>query len=201
MKGVNFQVILTVIVCALATSAASADTLIYNNSTLTGGYLPMNSDYNEEFLDYGSSSGGLVSKFEIGYATSLSNPGTLYIRFWSGTSRSSLGSPIKTITITDLDGSPNGGTYTFYREYILPEEERFELPAGNFGYSYEFSWSYNESGPLLASGGLSNENYFWYYYINNWYGQQQIGGGYAGFYMKVYTGPALVGNLRRYQRQ
>mgnify|MGYP000011759683 CR=1 FL=1 len=188
-----FTVIVSAVVCcAVLTSVCQADTLIYNNSTSSGYFWPTNSEYNEEFLDYGSSSGGLVSKFEIGYATSLSNPGTLYVRFWEGTSRWQRGNPIKTIAISDLDGSPNGYSYAFYKEYILPEEERFELPSGNFGYSYEFIWSYNESGPLLASGGLSNENYYWLYYINKWYGQEQIGGDYAGFYMKVYTGPALA---------
>ena len=159
--------VLAVIVLPIHTTATYADTLIYDNSGWEGGlYLPMNSDLNHEFMDYGSSSGGLVSKFEIGYATSLSNPGTLYVRFWSGTTRWNMGTVIKTITLTDLEGSPNGNPYAFYKECIIPKEDRFELPSGNFGYSYEFSSSYNESGPLLASGGPSNENYFWWYYIN-----------------------------------
>ena len=53
MRETTILSILAVILCAVSTSNAT-DTLIYNNTGYEGGYYwPMNSDYNEEFLDYG----------------------------------------------------------------------------------------------------------------------------------------------------
>lgn len=191
MRKCSLLTILIAISLNVLTSLSFADTLIYDNSILEGGYIPTDYNYNEKFLDYGSSPGGLVSKFEIGYAAKDSYPGVLFVGFFQGTTRSQRGTYFKNITITDLDGpsNPDGTAYAFFREYIIPEEERFELPSGNFGYSFEF-WN-DQSGPLLASGGLSNENYYWHYYINTWYGSKQIIGGYSGFYMKIYTAPPL----------
>jgi hypothetical protein len=183
MRQVTLQFTRAIIFCSLASLAFAADTLIYNNSTYSSSYYPPGSS--TEIVDYGTSPGGTVSKFKIRYYTSLSNPGTIIIRFYDYVSSSYLGYPIKTFYLSGLSG---GGAFT--KEYIIPEQDRFNLNSGNFGYSYEFSNS--STGAVIASGGTGSDTYFWQYdplwedflltYFTN---------GWGGFYMQVYKGPSI----------
>jgi hypothetical protein len=186
MRHVTLHITLTIIFCSFALPLIAADTLIYSNTTTSNSYLPQ-SAY-EENIDYGTTAGGRVTKFTIQYATAAYNPGTVTIRFYSGTYRYDEGYTIATFELTGLSGSPNGNPYLFSYNYVIPEANQFNLPVGNFGYSYEFENS--NSGPALARDGSGNENYMLYYngYFWDWF---QINGAYAGIYMKVYTGPPI----------
>ena len=83
VKGSKLRFVLAlfaVLFGLLLAQPVGAETLIYNNSVDSGYYYPPGS-YNE-VVDYGTSSGGNVTKFTIGYFTASSNPGTITIRFY-----------------------------------------------------------------------------------------------------------------------
>jgi hypothetical protein len=141
-----------------------------------------------EAVDYGTSSGGNVVKFTIGYSTSRSDPGTITIRFYSGVDGSTDpddATYLKTFSISGLSGP---GTY--YRNYSIGAQDQFNLPSGDFGYSYELTNS--STGPIVASGGTGNEDQFWQWMYDPIWGWDWglvwfSGSPHAGFYMKVYT--------------
>lgn len=135
-----------------ASPCFSADTLIFNNSGYSGYVLTL--DPYLEMLDYGISPGGTVSKFNFMY--SLSSTSTVWVRFYNETSRYEPGSLVKTFELHAVPGT--GGLISTY-EYVIPEQDRFLLAGGNFGYSFEFS---NSSAIALASGGAGSDAYFWY---------------------------------------
>ncbi len=135
-------------------------TVAYDNSFTKRGYwFPGRAGH--ELLDYGITSGGQVTQFQFAYTTTLANPGRLTIKFYSGTSGSfAPGLLLKGWTISNLQGSSSGKEETFVYNFIFPDpNEGFEVPAGAFGYSYKFDC--NDVGPVMASGGNGNENFFW----------------------------------------
>ncbi|MDH4203108.1 MAG: DNRLRE domain-containing protein [Phycisphaerae bacterium] len=189
MKGVNSKSILSVIICTLAISAAPADTLIYNNSTYQGSYA---FGYNYPIYDYGTSAGGLVSKIVFGYYNPSSSTSWATITFyrypyWFDHDP---GYIVKTITVNNLP--PSTGSYRAY-EHVLPEQDRFELPSGNFGYTIAVSSS--STGLVIASGGSGQQDELWEYY-NDWlYGWDwysfSFTNAWSGLYMKIYTAPPI----------
>lgn len=165
-------------------SSAYADELIYDNSILSS--YKYNPGIYTELLDYGTSQGGLLSKFAFHYIAN-SATGTIWIRFYQGTNQYDPGYPIKQFALTDVP--PTNGSLGSY-EYVIPEGERIDLPEGDFGYSFEFSKSTTYAIP--ASGGAGNEDYFWVYdddigdfmisyFVSTW----------SGFSMKIYTSPPI----------
>ena len=110
------------------------------------------------------------------------------IRFYSGTNATvGPGVFLKSFLFSGLEGSPDEEAYWFEKEFVIPLHEQFYLPAGDFGYSYEFDNIH--SGPILAYGGSGNDTYFWRY--NDMFGWEKllVSGLWDGFYMEVYTEP------------
>lgn len=155
MKKVLF---LTLAFCLILSNTVLADTVIFDNSTRNGYHLQ--TDAYAETIDYGTSPGGLVTKFNFDYVTSYNNPaGTVWVRFYEGTNYDTRGTQIKEFVLTDL---PRENYHFKTYEYVIPSEERFGLSAGEFGYSFEFS---NDTTSIaLASGGTGTDNYGWQYF-------------------------------------
>ncbi|MHC4760273.1 MAG: hypothetical protein ACYS9H_02840 [Planctomycetota bacterium] len=173
-----------VIALSIFTSASYADTLVFDNSNFVGYVYGPPSSYTE-MLDYGTSPGGRVSKFVLGYTTG-STPGTIWIRFYRYTDYSDPGYEIKQFALTAV---PSANGYVDTYEYIIPEPDRFELPSGDFGYSLEFSRSTTQAA--LATGGSGIDRYFWEY--DEWYDDfmpADFGVSY-NFYFQVYTAPPI----------
>lgn len=160
--------------------------LIYDNSDTDSYYFVPNVWYFTEVLDYGTSGGGTITRFTFGYATTLSNPGTITIRFYRGTNWNTRpGTKLKTFNFSGLSGS---GLYT--KTYDIPPEDQFYLTSGKLGYSYEFNDPC--TGALVASGGTGTEDAFWGYdYVEGTWYWSWFGGPpepWSGFYMQLYTG-------------
>jgi len=75
-----------------------ASTLIYDNNITSSSWYHTSPAY--ELLDFGTSVGGSVNSFTIGYVTTLSDPGTVTIRFRAGTTSSRRGTCIKGFNIS-----------------------------------------------------------------------------------------------------
>jgi hypothetical protein len=195
MKKANFakrRAILAflAVLFSLSAQAATAETLIYNNSIDSGSYYPLGA--NVEAADYGTSTGGNVVKFSISYYTTLSFPGTITIRFYSGVDGST--DPDDAIYLKAFNISILPGLGVHYSDYSIPAQDQFNLPSGDFGYSYEITNS--STGPIIASGGTGNEDQFWEWMYDaiwgwDWYLIWFGGSPHAGFYMKVYTAPSV----------
>lgn len=180
MQRIKLSIACFLFVCTLFTSIAPADTLIFNNSNYTGYVYPM-STYTE-MLDFGTSPGGRISKFTFGYTSTSS--GTVWVRFYQYTSSSYEGTQIKQFTLT---GVPSTDGFVDTYEYVIPEEQRFDLPGGNFGYSLEFSGYSPEIA--LATGGTGIDRYFW----EEWYGDlypYSFSTSYNS-YFQVYSAPPI----------
>jgi len=188
--------LLYVVFGLMSEQVLAAETLIYDNSNDSGHYYPPG--LNTEIADYGTSSGGNVVKFTIGYSTTQTDPGIITIRFYSGVDGSTnpdFATFLKSFQLSDLPGS---GTY--YRDYSIHTQDQFTLASGNFGYSYEFDNS--ATGSIIASGGTGNEDKFWEWGYDDiggwdWYLYWFGGSPYAGFYMKVYVvQPVISGYVK-----
>jgi len=142
-------------IAAFAT-VAYADQLIYDNSNLTD-YIYGPADIYTEFIDYGRSPGGKVCKFSFDYYTYGYSAGTIWVRFYRGTDSYDYGYFIKEFK---LDAVPSASYIRKY-EYVIPENHQFDLPSGDFGYSFILSSSTTKAA--VASGGLGNEDWIWVY--------------------------------------
>lgn len=179
---------------ALFTFAAQAaeDVLLYDNSILTEHwYAPLTGGFTE-VCDFGRAIGGTVTKIKIAYVTTLYNPGPITIRFYNYvTSSHDPDYPMRILTVSGLEGSPDGNAYIFYKEIELSESQQFTLVNDqSFGYSYEFSNS--STGVALAGGGNGQVNNFWLY--NDWISFWQfssISGSWAGCYIQLWSGPPI----------
>ncbi len=184
MRTLALPIAFIAVFCALFTATTYADALIFNNSNYTGYvYAP---DYSyTEMLDYGTSQGGRISKFVFGYASG-SSAGTIWVRFYQGTNRYDTGYLIRQFALTAVPGT-NGYVDTY--EYVIPEDQRFQLPSGDFGYSFEFSSSATDIA--LATGGDGVDRYFW----EDLYGTGVLWPVYFdvayNFYFQVYTAPPI----------
>ncbi len=168
--------------CLIGIQGVRADTLIYSNSNYSGYVVTPYSD--TEMLDYGTSPGGRISKFVFGYASTTA--GTVRVRFYRYTDRWDIGYFHRQFFLTGVP-STRGLVTTF--EYVIPEKDRFDLPSGAFGYSFEFSNS--TSGIALATGGAGIDRYFWEYdelYEEFFLTDLEIA---YNFYFKVYTAPPI----------
>jgi GLUG motif-containing protein len=190
ITATTFSVLSCVIILLFCSVGICAQTVIYDNTNTSGySYTP---GTGEEVIDYGTSNGGNITRIIFGYVTDRLNPGTITIRFYRYTDFSTCpGSFIKSFQLTGLEGSNDGYLYYFLKDYDLPANQQFNPGSGDFGYSFEFTNS--DTGVLLASGGSGNENYFWYYddFYDDWWWMpgDPSGDPWAGFYMKLYSGP------------
>jgi hypothetical protein len=173
-----------------AVKTAAADTLIYNNAVNAGATFVPGSSI--EIFDWGTSSGGLISKLTFGYSSTSVTP-TVKVRFYGyfSTTYFETGYPIKQLTLSNL---PSTGGMVQYYTYVLPEADRFVLSGGSFGYSVECVSSTMRL--VLASGGAGNVNELWEYIYDwlygwGWYPFWFGGSPWAGLYMKVYTAPPI----------
>jgi hypothetical protein len=134
-------------------------------------------------IDYGSSTGGNISKFILGYQSNASS--TVYVTFYTYTTRWDPGYYEKQYTLTLPSTNGYFKTYT----YVIPEANRFQLISGNFGYSIEYTSS--QFWIALASGGLATDRYVWIY--DDFYDDFVLAdiGIQRNFYLKLYTGPTL----------
>ena len=152
--------------------------VIYDNTTPTASWYHPGPSY--ELLDFATTNGGKVTSFTFGYVTTDSDPGTVTVRFYSGTDSSTCtGTYLDGWDFSGMSGSADGQPWAFTATYNIPEEDQFVLPSGAFGYSYQFSNP--NTGCWLAGGGTGNENIFWKNCSLTWFG----GSPYAGFYMKI----------------
>lgn len=186
-KGFSRLYVFVLIGLLSSFACGAGDTLLYDNSSLTGGWYPPYAGY--EVCDFGYMGYANVTKIRFAYVTQLSSPGTITLRFYNDVGRFSYPYyPVKTLTFTGLPGS-FGGAQLFYKEVELSESQQFMI-GGNFGYSFQFTNDY--TGPALASGGMANINMVWEY--DDWYGMWDSFGfsnGYAGFYMQLFSGPSI----------
>jgi hypothetical protein len=156
-----------------------AESILYDNTSDTHvWHLP---GVLSEVCDFGTSAGGKMTKFQFGYVTASPEPITLSVRFYEDTGPSECPGNLQGGWIFhNLDGSSSSLLETFEYEFELPLEEQFFLPAGQFGYSYQFND--DESGLRLAMGGTGNEDFLWQdclpiSFSNSW----------AGAYMRIYV--------------
>lgn len=161
-------------------TASYADQLIYDNSNLT--YYGFNPGTYIEFLDYGRSPGGKVCKFSFDYSTGGNSAGTIWVGFYRGTDYYDYGYKIKQFTL----GAVPSADYIRQYEYVIPEDQQFDLPSGDFGYSFEFTR--DTTFAAIASGGQDNENWIWVYYdfLDDFY-RTYISGTWSGISMTVYA--------------
>jgi hypothetical protein len=175
----------------LPVQQAFAETLTYSNSVTDGSWYTFVSG--NEIIDYATSSGGYVSRFVIRYATRVADPGKVIVRFYSGTNIATCpGVFLQSFELDGLeglpDGLPNGTAYWYEKEFAIPLRDQFFLPAGDFGYSYEFD--NGDSGPVLASGGSNNDIYYWRFLeaLGGW-SKVFLTGSWEGFFLNVYVDP------------
>ena len=178
--------VLTVVFCSSLASVTYAEELIYDNSTPTA--YTFTPGYYEEIFDYGSSSGGMISKFTFGYSATTTIS-TVKVRFYHTVDAADrdVGVFVKQITINNLPYT--GGYYDSYT-CTIPIEDRFELPSGTFGYSFECSSDNIDLG--LAFGGAGQADELWYYdsywgWSAMWFG----GDPWAGIDMQIYSSPPI----------
>ena len=121
------------------TLAYSEEVTLYDNSIDTGSWFAPSAYGYSEVCDYGQAIAGTVTKLKFAYVTTMSNPGTIIIRFYSYvTAGSDPGYAILQLNVSGLDGSWNGGAYIFYKEVELSESQQFSLNNNqSFGYSFE----------------------------------------------------------------
>lgn len=186
-------------ICAIATSAVS-DTAIYSNTNDSGYVLPLPAG--EEVIDYGrTNNGGTVTRLKFGFAADTHYPGSVKIRFYTGTNYYSKGSLLATLQVSLPYVSNTDNWYE--REYSIPASQQFTLPSGAFGYSLEFSGSYNYA--VYANGGLGNEAYFWMYVQDLWdwsWSWERVSANSsanAGLYMQVFAKPVEYCNFSGYK--
>ena len=161
---------------------ADCGLVIYDNTTDQGYvYSPGTSN---ELIDYGTSDGGTVCSFRFGYATTMPEPSAIAIRFYSGTSGSVCpGTYLDGYILSDPPGSSDGSWAGWTITVDLTGME-FDLPAGAFGYSYEFGDP--NTSAILATGGSGNEDRAYYEGCSPfWFGGPPDP--WAGFYMQVNT--------------
>ena len=172
-------------------SPETVGTIIYDNSIISGHWYHPGA--NREVLDWGTSSGGTIIKFTFRYITKQLNPGQIVIRFYEG-AKSTIcpGNLLAEYKLNGLNGSPDGGDYTFAHDFIIPNSKEFDLPAGTFGYSFEFE--NDQTGVELAWGGGGNENIVWECCTGPHHcSDPNI---WAGFYMQVYAFEESKGSIR-----
>ncbi len=173
--------VILLLVFVVSDSVMSAEELIYDNSNANGYYFYPGR--NMEVLDYGRSAGGNITRFKMRYYTDSNYSANVMVEFYKYTTDSYEGNFVKSFYITGLPHN-----YGFnYLEYEIPESQQFNLPAGNFGYSMSFSR--DDYGPALASGGTGSDTYFWAWndlYQDLWL--TYFDGVWGGFYMQVYAG-------------
>jgi len=154
---------------------AACTTVLYDNTTSTGWSSTPGTGI--EWLDWGTTTGGTVCGYRIRYTTTAASPGTITVRFYSGTTSSTCpGTLLATHSLSGLNGS---GQWEY--EIDLTGGNEFILPSGPVGYSYEFDNA--ATGVSLRSGGTGNEDLFWEDCVLSWFG----GSPFAGFYMRLYT--------------
>lgn len=169
------------IVCLVGIQSVRGDTLIFDNSNYTGYVVTPSIEI--EILDYGTSPGGRISKFVFGYSSTTDS--YIRVRFYRYTDRFDTGAVVRQFIIE----IPNTDDFVTLYEYVIPEQDRFILPAGNFGYSFEFVNP--TSGVALATGGTGIDRYFWEY--DDWFDEFFLTYlDYAwNFYFQVYTSPPI----------
>lgn len=140
--------------------------VIFDNTNSTGGFFPAEQP-TERIQDWGTSPGGLVKSFQIGYATTTIDSVDINIFFYSGTTDSDTGEVIASFPLTLLGSTP-GETAAFTVVIELTEQGQFALP-DTFGYAYNASDT--ATGPIMATGGtgitdafrlLPDESLFWF---------------------------------------
>jgi len=138
----------------------------------------------ETILDWGTSPGGTVMGFEIGYVTPSTDPVSMTITFYEGTSDADVGTEIASFELTDLPGSESGDLEAWAVPVDISGGSEFELPEGPVGYGYQTA---DDDGPLFAIGGQGITDAFRILPDEglSWFG----GDPYAQFWMRI-TGVA-----------
>lgn len=173
------------------TQSEESQVLIYDNS-ITSGYIYY-PGVDCEILDWGNSIGGTVKKFSFRYATKISKPGLITVRFYEDMNRNIYSKKLLAeYKIDELKGSPDGNEYSFEYSFFIPDGKEFELPNGSFGYSFVFNDE--QTGIEMSRGGSGNENFVW---VNSSGPHRcndiQI---WAGFYMKLYALEKLKAKIK-----
>lgn len=185
MRRVGKLFLFFLFVGRLFSSVVFADEVIYSN-TVYFGYV-----FSPDTIvfDYGTSDGGLVKNLRIGYVNNFSSSNWIRLDFYDDFSKTyyEMWGHLKTILIQNLPTT--GGQMAVY-DYVLPEQDRFSLPAGSFGFTLEASSGLQAA---LAFGGAGNENVMWEYnpFMEVWNPFWFGGDPWAGIYLQILSGPPI----------
>ncbi len=168
--------------------SATCNLSLYNSTTTAGNYYAPGSGI--EIMDFGTTAGGTICQFSFAYVTTLANPGTITLRFYSGTTVSVCPGTFKAgWNLSGLSGSPNGTPYAFSYTFTIPSGQEFVLPAGAFGFSYQFANA--STGVFMATGGTGDVDYFWQSCSLSYFN-----GAWAGFYMQLMAQQTAPPNIQ-----
>ncbi|MCE5186248.1 MAG: DNRLRE domain-containing protein [Planctomycetaceae bacterium] len=178
LQPVVFSFLILTVCCGV-----QADTLLWNNSGYTGFEFPQYPEAYVEMLDYGTTTGGRISKFVFSYSSYYSV--AAWVKFYTATDRFDIGWATRSFSML----LPNTNGYAQTYEYVIPEASRFQMPSGSFGYSFIFSDS--STRVTLATGGTGIDQYLWIW--DDWYNDFMRGdlGAAYNFYFKLYTSPPI----------
>jgi len=162
------------------TGFAAAAVEIYNNTVVDGTIAP--GGY--ECCDYGTTTGGTVEKFAFAYTSSYQTTAT--VKFYTGPQVNPFnpGTQVASFSIT-VPASTQASVY----EYAIPEDRRFELPAGYFAYSIRLSLT--AARIVAAKGGAGQKNEMYRYISGRWNKFWFYGDPWAGMYFKIDRQPFI----------
>ncbi|HOK66678.1 MAG TPA: hypothetical protein PK054_05425 [Anaerohalosphaeraceae bacterium] len=185
MKHVKHSALIILFCWMSGYSLVCADEVIYSNTAYSGFVFSPD----PIVFDYGISAGGFVKTLRIGYFNNESSSNWIRLDFYDDFSKTSfeMWGHLKTILIQNLPTT--GGQMAVY-DYVLPEQDRFTLPAGSFGFTLDTSFGMNAA---LASGGAGNENRMWKYdpFMEVWNPFWFGGNPWAGIYLQITSGPPI----------
>lgn len=134
---------------AVETTPSFSAAQIFDNSAFLGSFFqPGPGVKNVDWADLSATGQNEITEFVVGYATTQVTPVAINVEFRSGTSGFGVQGALEAaFSLTDLPASVSGGPEAFAITIDLTGFE-FELPDGDFGYSFEALDL--ETGPLLV---------------------------------------------------
>lgn len=174
-------IVMTALIVAIS-GTASAAALVYDNSVYDGTF----ASGGYEYFDYGVTTQGTVEKFAFAYTSSYQTIVT--VNFYTNPQINPFNPGTKAASFSIMGVPASTGAYSVY-EYTIPENKRFALPAGTFGYSIRIALT--TARIAAANGGAGQKNEMWKYSLGRWNWAWFGGDPWAGMYFKVYREPFI----------
>lgn len=174
-------IVMTALIAAIS-GTASAAALVYDNSVYDGTF----ASGGYEYFDYGVTTQGTVEKFAFAYTSSYQTIVT--VNFYTNPQINPFNPGTKAASFSIMGVPASTGAYSVY-EYTIPENKRFALPAGTFGYSIRIALT--TARIAAANGGAGQKNEMWKYSLGRWNWAWFGGDPWAGMYFKVYREPFI----------